>query len=70
MLEKGGSLSENTFKLENITSEQRKLAPKVDCNLGVSCLTWSENQKKGGKQGNENQSLLCNAVDESTLLKG
>lgn len=57
-------MSENTFMLGNITSGQRKLAPEVDCNLGVSSLTWPENQKKGGKQGNENQPLLCHAVDE------
>lgn len=56
--------------LEKKTSEQRKLAPEMDCTLGVSSLTWPENKWKRGKQGNENQPLLCNAVDESTLHRG
>lgn len=71
MLKEGGGLSEKCrFMLENTTSEQRKLAPEVDCKLGVNGLTWPENQRKEGKQGKENQPLLFNTVEESTLLGG
>lgn len=71
MLKEGGGLSEKCrFMLENITSEQRKLAPEVDCKLGDNGLTWPENQREGGKQGKENQTLLFNTVEESTLLRG
>jgi len=55
---------------ENIRSEQRQLAPEVDCKLGVNGLTWSENNRKGGKQGKENQPLLFSTVEDSTLLRG
>lgn len=67
MVKEGGGFSGSCrFMLENITREQRKLAPEVDCKLGVNGLTRPENQRKGGKQGTENQSLLFNTGEEST----
>ena len=58
------------FIPENVTSEQRKLAPEVDCKLGVNGLTQPENQRKGGKQGKKNRPPLFNTVEESILLRG
>lgn len=58
------------FILENTTSKQRKMAPEVVCKLGINILTWPENQKKGGKQGKENQPLLFSTVKENILPNG
>lgn len=62
-------LGKNKFILEN-TSKQRKMAPEVFCKLDVNSFTWPENQKKGGKQGKENQLLPFSTVRESILPKG